>query len=520
MGKKTKTNSEAINSEELVEALEELEKERGIKKEVILESIETALITAYKRNFDSEENVKVTMNAKTGKINVYAEKEVVEVVENSNLQISLEDAKKVGKKLEIGDIAEIELVPKNFGRIAAQTAKQVIVQKIREESRNILFDAFNERKGEIVSGIVQKADGGVVVLDLGRLEGIMTIREQIPSEKYHVNDKIRAYVLDVERGMKGAPQVLVSRACPDFVRKLFELEIPEIYEGVIEIKSVSRDPGSRSKVAVYSPNENIDPVGSCVGQKGIRIQNIINELGGEKIDVIEWSADPATYISSALLPAQVMAVDIHEDEKFAQVIVPDDQLSLAIGKAGQNARLAAKLTAWKIDIKSESQFREIMLKAQAEANEEKVQEVVEEEVEVAPVEQVEEEKPKKTTRTKKVKEAGEEQVEEKKTTKKTKKSKESEEEIEKSAKKASANKKETKGTATKKATTKKANKKEESEEKTSKTTKKTSSKKKDEEGVEEEKPKKTTRTKKAKETDEKSEEKKKSTSKTKKAKSK
>ena len=368
--KKAKVNAPAIDSRELITALEELEKERGIKKEVILESIETALVTAYKRNFDSIENVRVTMDGKTGEIHVYAQKEVVELVEDPNLQINLIDAQKISKQLEIGDIAEIELIPKNFGRIAAQTAKQVIVQKIREESRNILFDAFNDRKGEIVSGIVQKADGGVVVLDLGKLEGIMTLREQIPIEKYHVNDKIRAYVIDVERGTKGAPQVLVSRACADFVRKLFELEIPEIYEGVIEIKSVSRDAGSRSKVAVYSPNENIDPVGSCVGQKGIRIQNIINELCGEKIDVIEWNKDPAIYISSALLPAQVMAVDVHEEEKFAQVIVPDDQLSLAIGKSGQNARLAAKLTTWKIDIKSETQFREMMEKANQEHEEE------------------------------------------------------------------------------------------------------------------------------------------------------
>ena len=402
--KKTKANTEAIDSKELVIALDELEKEKGIKKEVILESIETALVTAYKRNFDSVENVKITMDDKTGEIHVYAEKEVVENVTNPNLQINLEDARKINKILKIGDIAEIEIIPKNFGRIAAQTAKQVIVQKIREESRNVLFEAFNERKGEIVSGLVQKSDGGVIILDLGKLEGIMTVREQIPTEKYHVNDKIRAYVLDVERGSKGAPQVLVSRACPDFVRKLFELEIPEIYEGVIEIKSVSRDPGSRSKIAVYSPNENIDPVGSCVGQKGIRIQNIINELNGEKIDVIEWNADPAIYISSALLPAQVMAVDIHEDEKFAQVIVPDDQLSLAIGKAGQNARLAAKLTSWKIDIKSESQFREIMMKAEEEANE-LVEETIEEPSEI--LENVTEEKKPKRTRRKKAEETEE-----------------------------------------------------------------------------------------------------------------
>ena len=358
---KKKSNLPAINNEELILALQELEKEKGIKKESLLEAIENALVTAYKRNFDSsEENVKVTMDPETGEVHIYALKDVVETVENANIQILLEDAKKIDRKLALGDKAEIELEPKNFGRIAAQTAKQVIVQKIREESRNALFEEFNERKGEIVSGIIQKADGGLVVLDLGKLEGVMPLKEQVPTENYRVNDKIRAYILDVQKGLKGSPQVTVSRACTDFVRKLFELEIPEIYEGVIEIKSVSRDPGNRSKVAVYSPNENIDPVGSCVGQKGIRIQNIINELNGEKIDVIEWNEDPAIFISAALLPAQVMAVDIHEEEKFAQVIVPDDQLSLAIGKAGQNARLSAKLTGWKIDIKSESQFRQMM----------------------------------------------------------------------------------------------------------------------------------------------------------------
>ena len=366
MKKVVKKNAPAIDSTELITAMEDLEKENGIPKDYLLESIETALVTAYKRNFDSAENVKVTMDKETGEIHVYAEKDVVDIVENPQLQINLEDARKINKKLEIGDKAEVEIVPKNFGRIAAQTAKQVIVQKIREVSRNVLFNEFNERKGEIVSGIVQKADGGVVVLDLGKLEGIMPVKEQVPTEKYRVNDKIRAYILDVERGIKGSPQVIVSRTSADFVKKLFELEIPEIYEGVIEIKSVSRDPGSRSKIAVYSPNENIDPVGSCVGQKGIRIQNIINELHGEKIDVIEWNEDPSIFISAALLPAQVMAVDIKEDEKFAQVIVPDDQLSLAIGKSGQNARLAAKLTNWKIDIKSESQFREIMMQAQNE----------------------------------------------------------------------------------------------------------------------------------------------------------
>lgn len=350
----------AIDNKELVLALEELEKEKGIEKAYLIESIETALVTAYKRNFDSAENVKVVMDNQTGEAHLYAVKEVVEVVEDSKLEITLDEAKKISKKLDIGDDVDIEMVPKDFGRIAAQTAKQVIIQKLREAERNIVYSEFNDRKGEIVSGIIQKADSSIVVMDLGKLEGIMPQKEQIPSENYRVNDKIRGYVLDVVKGLKGAPQVIVSRAHTDFIRKLFEFEIPEIYEGLIEIKSVSRDPGNRSKVAVYSTNENIDPVGSCVGQKGVRIQNIINELNGEKIDVIEWNPDISIYIASALLPAQVMAVDIKEDERFAQVIVPDDQLSLAIGKAGQNARLAARLTGWKIDIKSEAQFREMI----------------------------------------------------------------------------------------------------------------------------------------------------------------
>ncbi len=366
-------NEPAINSTELISAMNELEKESGIKKDYLLDAIQTALVTAYKKNYDcEEENVKITMDRETGEIHIYSQKEVVEVPENEKTQISLENAKKIDAKYQIGDIVEQELVPKNFGRIAAGTAKQVIVQKIREASREFLYNEFNDKKGEIVSGIIQKADGGVVVVDLGRIEGIMTVKEQIPTEKYHVNDKIRACIIDVEKGQKGSTQVMISRACNDFVRKLFELEIPEIYEGIIEIKSVSRDPGNRCKVAVYSQNPDIDPVGSCVGQKGIRIQNIIQELHGEKIDVIEWNEDPSIYISSALLPAQVMAVDIKEEEKFAQVIVPDEQLSLAIGKAGQNARLAAKLTNWKIDIKSETQFRKMFEESQKE-NAENVQ---------------------------------------------------------------------------------------------------------------------------------------------------
>lgn len=357
---------QAIDNKELILALEELEKEKGIKKEYLLESIETALVTAYKRNFDSLENVKVSMDRKTGATHIYAVKQVVEKPENLETEISLEDAKKINPDVKEEETVEVEIVPRNFGRIAAQTAKQVIIQKLREAEREIIFTEFNDRKGEIVSGIIQKADKNIVIMDLGKLEGVMPAKEQIPTEHYHVNDKIKGYVLDVEKGAKGAPQVIVSRSHPDFVRKLLEFEIPEIYEGVIEIKSISRDPGYRSKVAVYSPDPNIDPVGSCVGQKGVRIQNVINELHGEKIDVIEWNEDPAIYIASSLLPAKILAVDVgmKDNEKFAQVIVPDDQLSLAIGKAGQNARLAARLTDWKIDIKSETQFRKILMDRQ------------------------------------------------------------------------------------------------------------------------------------------------------------
>lgn len=355
---------QAIDNKELILALEELEKEKGIKKEYLLESIETALVTAYKRNFDALENVKVVMDPKTGATHVYSIKEVMEKANDEDTEISVKEAQKINPDLGEGDTVEIEIVPRDFGRIAAQTAKQVIIQKLREAERDIIYNEFNDRKGEIVSGLIQKADHNIVVMDLGKLEGVMPPKEQIPTEHYKVNQKIKGYVMDVERGAKGAPQVIVSRSHPDFVRKLLEFEIPEIYEGVIEIKSVSRDPGYRSKVAVYSPDENIDPVGSCVGQKGVRIQNVINELNGEKIDVIEWNEDPSIYIASALLPAQILAVDVKEEEKFAQVIVPDDQLSLAIGKSGQNARLAARLTNWKIDIKSETQFREMLLNAQ------------------------------------------------------------------------------------------------------------------------------------------------------------
>lgn len=367
---KNQAKEPAIDNKELILALEELEKEKGMNKEYLLEAIEMALVTAYKKNFDSLENVKVEMDRQTGATHLYAVKKAVAKVEEPEMEISLEDARKINPDCQEEEEVSIEIVPRDFGRIAAQTAKQVIIQKLREAEREIIYNEFDERRGEIVSGIIQKADSNIVVMDLGKLEGIMPIKEQIPTETYKVNDKIKGYVLKVEKGAKGAPQVIVSRSHPDFVRKLLEFEIPEIYEGVIEIKSVSRDPGYRSKVAVYSPDPNIDPVGSCVGQKGVRIQNVINELNGEKIDVIEWNEDPSIYIAASLLPAKILAVDIKQEEKFAQVIVPDDQLSLAIGKSGQNARLAARLTEWKIDIKSETQFRELLANAQNEENKE------------------------------------------------------------------------------------------------------------------------------------------------------
>lgn len=371
--KTVKVERGGIDTKELLEAMDELEKNQGIKKDMLMESIEQALVFAYKRNFEcSDENIKVVIDKIDRQMHVYQQKDVVEEVENDKIQISLEDAHKINKTYEIGDIVQIELMPKKFGRIAAQTAKQIITQKIREISRKVTFEEFSERKGEIVTGLIQKADGRIVIMDLGKIEGIMPKKEQIPTETYNVNDKIKACIINVEKGVKGSTQVIVSRSSTEFVRKLFEIEIPEIYEGVIEIKAISREAGSRSKVAVYSPNPNIDPVGSCVGQKGIRIQNIINELNGEKIDVIEWNEDPSIFISVALSPAEVLAVDVKEDENFAQVIVPDDQLSLAIGKAGQNAKLAARLTEWKIDIKSESQFRKMLENAQ---NEEETEEI-------------------------------------------------------------------------------------------------------------------------------------------------
>lgn len=344
-------------NKEFFEALEELSIEKGINKDYILDAIETALVTAYKRNFNSQENVKIVIDEEKALIKVYALKEVVKEVLDPAIEIDKDSAKNINKKVKLGDIVDVEITPANFGRISAQTAKQVIVQKLREAEREIVFTEYSDRQGEIVSGMVQKVDKNIVIVDLGRLEGIMTTNEQIPGEEYHVNDKIKAYVVEVTKNNRGIPQMIISRTHPGFVRRLFELEIPEIYEGLIEIKNIVREPGSRTKIAVYSKDMNIDPVGSCVGPRGIRIQNILNELREEKIDVVEWSEDPIQYIASALSPATVLAVDVDEENMTSKVVVPDNQLSLAIGKDGQNARLSARLTGWKIDIKSESQIK-------------------------------------------------------------------------------------------------------------------------------------------------------------------
>lgn len=369
MAKARKKVEKTDDNVELILALEQIEKEKGISKEYLLDAIENALVKAYKQNFNSAENVKVCMDEATGKVDVFAMKEVVKKVEDDQLQISLKDANAIDPKYEIGDTVDIKIYPKEFGRISAQTAKQMVVQKIREAEREFVYTEFNDKIGEIISGIIQKVEDNVVAIDFGKLEGIMPQKEQVEGETYLPNARIKAYVVNVQRGFKGTTQIVVSRSHADFVRKLFELEIPEIYEGLIEIKAVSREAGSRTKIAVYSKDPNIDPVGSCVGQKGTRIQNIVNELGGEKIDVIEWNEDPSIFISAALSPATIMAVDINEEEKKALVVVPDDQLSLAIGKSGQNAKLAARLTSWKVDIKSETQIRK-QLEEEEEASEE------------------------------------------------------------------------------------------------------------------------------------------------------
>ncbi len=346
---------------EFIEALDAIERDRGISKDLLLDALETALISAYKRNYSKDSaaivNARADIDRETGDVKVFASKTVVETVENPLSEISLANAKKINPLYGVGDVVEEEVKPKNFGRIAAQTAKQVIVQRIREAERGMIFDEFVEKENEVLTAIVQRIEKNGVYVELGRTDGFIDGKEIPPEERYEPSERLKVYVLEVRRTSKG-PQVLVSRTHPGLVKRLFELEVPEIQSGVVQIKSIAREAGYRTKVAVHSSDARVDAVGSCVGQKGIRVERIVNELRNEKIDIIEWDPDPAMYIAKALSPAKVLMVYVNEEEKAARVVVPDNQLSLAIGRDGQNARLAVKLTGWKIDIKSNSQIEE------------------------------------------------------------------------------------------------------------------------------------------------------------------
>ncbi|OOM76912.1 transcription termination factor NusA [Clostridium sp. BL-8] len=345
-------------NEEFVGALKELVKEKGISEDLLFTTIQDAMVAAYKKNYananTNAQNVKVNIDRETGEIHVYAQKTVVDEVYDDVTEISLEEAKEMNPKSEVDDVINLEVTPKNFGRVAAQLAKQVVTQRIKEAERNIIYDDYKEKEFDIITGTILRKDKGMVFVNLGKLEGVIGPNEQIPNEEYKFNEKLKLYIVEVKNGSKG-PQIHVSRTHPGLVKRLFELEVPEIFEGVVEIKSISREAGSRSKIAVYSNDEEVDPMGACVGPKGVRVQSIVNELKNEKIDIIKWSKDPKEFIANSLSPAKVLSVDVDEESKSAKVVVDDNQLSLAIGKEGQNVRLAAKLTNWKIDIKSKSQ---------------------------------------------------------------------------------------------------------------------------------------------------------------------
>lgn len=343
-----------IDSIEFFSALDDLSKERRINKNVLFSAIESALISAYKKNFGKNANVRATIDPEKGQVEVLSRKTVVEAVEDSQCEISLEEARAIRPQYEIGDLVEVQVTPKNFGRIAAQTAKQVVVQHLREAERGVIYDEYSQKENEILTAIVQRVENKQVFVELGRTEGLLEPAQQMPTEELNVNDRIKVYVLEVSCAGRG-PQVIVSRTHPGLVKRLFEIEVPEIVSGVVQIKSIAREAGFRTKMAVASTDPMIDAVGSCVGPRGLRVENVVNELKTEKIDIVKWSQDPAEYIANALNPARVLNVYVSENEKSARVIVPDNQLSLAIGKEGQNARLAAKLTGWKIDIKSQSQ---------------------------------------------------------------------------------------------------------------------------------------------------------------------
>jgi N utilization substance protein A len=339
---------------DFITALTELCSQKGIAKEVVIEAIEAALVSAYKRNFGTTQNITAHIDMASGEGRVYAQKRVVEEVTDPRQEIAYAEARRLNREVQLGEIVEVEMTPRDFGRIAAQTAKQVVTQRLREAEREAVYTQFTNKVGDIVSATAQRADpkGLIVQLD-GKVEAIMPPNEQVPGEKLTPSQRFKVYIVDVHRANKG-PQITVSRSHRSLLRRLFELEVPEIYNGAVEIKSIAREPGSRSKVAVAARQEGIDPVGACVGQRGTRIQNIVNELMGEKIDVVQWNPDPAIFVAHALAPAQTERVDIVPEDKAAYVVVADRQLSLAIGREGQNARLAAKLTGWRVDIKSAS----------------------------------------------------------------------------------------------------------------------------------------------------------------------
>jgi len=339
---------------ELIDALKQIEKEKGIDKEILLEAIENSLVAACKNEYGKADNIKVIINRDSGRVLVYSEKTVVEEVTDKITEISIADAKLMDSGYELGDIVQIEVTPRSFGRLAAQKAKQVVVQKIREEERKSLYNQYYDKEKEIVTGIVQRYVGKNVTINLGKVDAVLTENEQVRGETFRPTERIKLYVVDVRDTTKG-PKITVSRTHPELVKRLFEAEVSEVRDGTVEIKGIAREAGSRTKIAVWSNNPDVDPVGACVGVNGSRVNAIVEELRGEKIDIINWSDDPEVLIENALNPAKVVSVDVAPEEKYASVIVPDYQLSLAIGKEGQNARLAAHLTGYRIDIKSESQ---------------------------------------------------------------------------------------------------------------------------------------------------------------------
>jgi N utilization substance protein A len=355
-------------------AITQLSAEKNLPKETVLTAVEAALVSAYKKdNFNPNQNISVKINPNSGKVEVWVEKNVVQKVADSRLEIALKEAKTLRKDIKVGEAVMVEATPANAGRIAAQTAKQVILQRLHEAEHSAIFEEYADKEGEVVSGVVQRFEAGQVFIDMGRTEAVLPPSEQVRTERYRIGQRLKVVLLQVARTSKG-PRVIVSRSHPELLRRLFELEVPEVYNGTVEIKSIAREAGFRSKIAVAAKQEGIDPVGCCVGLRGIRIQNIVSETNGEKIDVIQWSSDPATFIASALSPAHIISVELDKAEQVATVIVPDKQLSLAIGKEGQNARLAAKLTGWRIDIKSASaaEAEKIPVKAVKAAREEAV----------------------------------------------------------------------------------------------------------------------------------------------------